>query len=123
MLDHFFPLLFPKDSEYLKILDIRLWEVGAKRTLSGTSKVNRQTHRWTDKHTDRRTFRLIESIGPEGRCFENLHVLNMCNLIYDLEKMGKGGHFKTKLLAAKSYLELGLCALHLCGKCVFIISH
>ena len=26
-----------------------------------------QTHR----HTDRRTFRLIESIGPEGRCFEN----------------------------------------------------
>ena len=24
----------------------------------------------TDRHTDRRTFRLIESIGPEGRCFE-----------------------------------------------------
>ena len=23
-----------------------------------------------DKQTDRRTFRLIESIGPEGRCFE-----------------------------------------------------
>ena len=31
MLDHFFPLLFPKDSESLKILDIRLWEVGSKR--------------------------------------------------------------------------------------------
>ena len=30
MLDHFFPLLFPKDSESLKILDIRLWEVGQK---------------------------------------------------------------------------------------------
>ena len=32
----------------------------------------------TNKHTDRhththiRTFRLIESIGPEGRCFENI---------------------------------------------------
>ena len=71
MLDHFCPLLFPKDSESLKILDIRLREVGAKRPLNGTSKVNRQTHRRTHKHTDRRTFRLIESIGPEGRCFEN----------------------------------------------------
>ena len=26
----------------------------------------------TDRHTRGRTFRLIESIGPEGRCFENL---------------------------------------------------
>ena len=67
MLDHFFPLLFPKDSESQKILDIRLQEVGAKRHLNGTSKVNGQT----DTHTDRRTNRLIESIGPEGRCFEN----------------------------------------------------
>ena len=39
MLNHFFPLLFPKDSESLKILDIRLREVGAKRPLNGTSKV------------------------------------------------------------------------------------
>ena len=70
MLDHFFPLLFPKDSESLKILDIRLRKVGAKRPLNGTSKVNRQTHRRSDKHTDRWTFWLIESIGPEGRCFE-----------------------------------------------------
>ena len=36
ILDHFFPLIFPKDSESLKILDIRLWEVGAKRPLKGT---------------------------------------------------------------------------------------
>ena len=28
-------------------------------------------NRRTDTHTDRRTFRLIESIGTEGRCFEN----------------------------------------------------
>ena len=56
MLDHFFPLLFPKDSEALKIFDIRIREVGAKRPLNGTSKVNRQTHR----QTDRRTFRFIE---------------------------------------------------------------
>ena len=41
MLDHFFPLLFPKDSESLKILDIRLREVGAKRPLNGASKVKK----------------------------------------------------------------------------------
>ena len=41
MLDHFFPLLFPKDSESQKILDIRLREVGAKRPLNGTSKVKK----------------------------------------------------------------------------------
>ena len=61
-------LLFPKDSKSLKILDIRLREVGAKRPLNGTLKVNRQTNRQTDIWT----FRLIESIGPKGRCFENL---------------------------------------------------
>ena len=64
--EHFFPLLFPKDSESLKIMDIQLWEVGAKRRLNGTSKVNTRTNR----RTDRRTNRLIERIGPEGRCFE-----------------------------------------------------
>ena len=41
--------------------------MGAKRRLNGTSKVNRRTH----TQTDTRTNRLIESIGPEGRCFEN----------------------------------------------------
>ena len=50
MWDHFFPLLFPKDSESLKILEIRFREVGAKRPLNGTSKVNRQTNKQTDKH-------------------------------------------------------------------------
>ena len=33
-----FPLLFPMDSEYLKSLDIGLWEVGAKRRLNGVNK-------------------------------------------------------------------------------------
>ena len=77
MLDHFFPLLIPKDSESLKILDIQLWEVGAKRLLNGTSKVNRQTHR----QTHRRTFRLIESIGPEGRCFEKTQYHNFVIIV------------------------------------------
>ena len=130
MLDRFFPSLFPKDSESLKILDIRLREVGAKDLKSkkvrekklffarrfstifkqkcsylrprlsytfpqgfrisknighltsgrgGKKTVKRylkseqtdgHTDRRTHGRTDRRTFRLIESIGPEGRCFE-----------------------------------------------------
>ena len=43
MLEPFFPLLFPKDSESVKILDIRLWEMGAKRPLKGTSKVKNES--------------------------------------------------------------------------------
>ena len=49
------PLLsitFPKDFESLKIFDIQLREVGAKRPLNGTSKVNRQTDRHTDGQAD-----------------------------------------------------------------------
>ena len=58
----------PKDSESLHILDIRLQEVGAKRHLNGTPKVNKDT----DTLTHRRTNQLRESIGPEGWCFENI---------------------------------------------------
>ena len=59
-------IVFHKDSESLKILDIWLLEVGAKKTFKMYLK-SEQTHR----HTERQTFWLIESIGPEGQCFEN----------------------------------------------------
>ena len=36
--DHFFPLLFPKDSENFKSFDIGFWEVGAQRRLNGVNK-------------------------------------------------------------------------------------
>ena len=49
---HFFLLLFPKDSESLKILDIKLQEVGTKKHLNGASKVNRRTGTQTDAQTD-----------------------------------------------------------------------
>ena len=49
------PLLFRKDSESLKILDIGLQEVGAKSCLNGTIKVNRRTDGQTDRHTERQT--------------------------------------------------------------------
>ena len=51
----------------IKTLDNRLWEVGAKRRLNGTSKVKRRTNR----KTHGQTFRLIESISSEDRCFKN----------------------------------------------------
>ena len=71
--DHLFPLLFTKDSEYLKILDIRLREVGAKRHLNGTSKVNRQTNKHTDRHTDKSTYR---KHWPRGPMLWKLHILH-----------------------------------------------
>ena len=49
MLDHFFPILFPKDSESLKILDIRLREVGAKIPLKKTE--NRRRPKKVKKKT------------------------------------------------------------------------
>ena len=55
-----FPLIFPKDSESLEILDIQLGEVGAKRPLNGTSKVNRHTN----THMDILTWRKHRPRGP-----------------------------------------------------------
>ena len=48
--------------------------IGAKQHLNGTSKVNKRTHRQT--HT--RTNQITESIGPEGRCFENYDQVSIC---------------------------------------------
>ena len=47
--------------------------MGAKRGLNVTSKseqMDTQTHGHTNTRTHRRTFLLIESIGPEGQFFE-----------------------------------------------------
>ena len=48
---------FPQGFRISKILDIQLREVGAKRRLNGTSKVNRRTHGHTDRHTDILTYK------------------------------------------------------------------
>ena len=99
MLDHFFPLLFPKDSESLKILDIPLREVGAKRPLNGTSKVNThtdtQTDRRTDRQTDKSTYRLNRPRGPiqwKSLIRETKHLSTNADSITD----AKGGWTKAK---------------------------
>ena len=42
-----------------------LWEVGGKTV--------KRSDRQTDRQTNIQTFQLIESIGPEGRCFEKCY--------------------------------------------------
>ena len=54
--DNFFPLLFPKDFKFKRILDIQLQEVGATRRLNSTPKVTRQT--------DKSTYRKHRPKGP-----------------------------------------------------------
>ena len=44
--------------------------------------MNRQTDGQTERHTDGRTFRLIEGIGPKGRCFEK-HLIVFCARLKD----------------------------------------
>ena len=51
MLDHFLPLLFPKDSKPLKIFDIQFWEVGGKKTVKRYLKSEQ-----TDKQTDTQAY-------------------------------------------------------------------
>ena len=55
MWDHFFQLLFPKDSESQKLLDNRKW--GQKDVQTVPQKC---THNQSDKQTHGRTFRLID---------------------------------------------------------------
>ena len=52
--DLFFPLLFPKDSESVKILDIRLREVGAKWPLKKTE--NRRRSKKSEKSGEKKLF-------------------------------------------------------------------
>ena len=82
--DHFVPILFPKDSEPLQFLDIRLWEVCAKKMFKWYL-----TSEQTDRHTYIWTNRLIESIGLEDRCFKNKYIL------FYKSGLGKRGGDKT----------------------------
>ena len=63
--DHFFLLLFPKDSKNLKSLDIGRREVQAKIPLNWVRKCDGQKN--TQTHI--RTFQLIERISQEGQSF------------------------------------------------------
>ena len=68
--DHFFPFLFPKGFKISKIFGHPTLENRGKKTFKRYFK-SEQTHRLTNRHTHIWTNRLIESNGPEGRCFEN----------------------------------------------------
>ena len=72
------PLLFitfPQGFQIYKNIQHPTFGSGGKKTFERylkSEQTDRRTDRRTDGQTDRRTFRLIESIGPEGRCFENM---------------------------------------------------
>ena len=85
--DHFFPLLFPKNSKSLKDLDTWLQEGGGKKMFKLYLK-SEQTHRQTHTHTHIWTNQPIGSLGPEGRYFENIY-------LFDKSGLGqKGGGIK-----------------------------
>ena len=63
--DHFFPLLFPKDSENLKSLDIGLREVGEKRPLNGVRNTDTKKFLLSKaKFTQKQTFFLRSDFTP-----------------------------------------------------------
>ena len=64
--DHFLPLLFPKDSESQKILDIRLWEMGAKTPLKKTE------NRRRPKKVKKKTFFLRDNFRQFSN--KNVHI-------------------------------------------------
>ena len=72
-----------KTKKTQKRLDIRLWEVGAKRRLNGISKVNKHTHTHgqTIRQTDISTYRKHRPRGPMLRKLEaSLWFYQCCGL-------------------------------------------
>ena len=65
----FLSITFPQGFRISKNIDHPTSGYGGKKTVKRYLK-SEQTNRHTNTQTDIWTFRLIESIGPEGRCFE-----------------------------------------------------
>ena len=107
MWDYFFPLLFPKDSESLKILDIRLQEVGAKKTFKRYLK-SEHTEKQTDRQTDISTYRKHQNRGPMLWKYNRatLSVLIICQVTFHVYKLFKHTKFKfqQELVAYKCVL-------------------
>ena len=73
--------------------------------------MNRQTDKQTDRQTNIWTFRLIESIGPEGRCFENGIRSAKSNfyrkMVHDLKDKDPGQWYKAvkRMTSAENHNE------------------
>ena len=109
--DHFFLLLFPKDSESLKFLDIQLWEVGGQIHLNGTLKVNTQTNTQIDRQTyavkaPNKKIDLSRVTGGGGAKMERgntfipfLLTLPLGTFYSDTQKLGNLRHVMSTLLS------------------------
>ena len=56
--------------------------------------MNTHTHRQTHRQTHGRTFRLIESIGPKGRCFEKVCI----TLVKEVQEASKFNNISLEAL-------------------------
>ena len=86
------PLLsitFPQGFRISKNIGLPTSGSGGKKTVKRYLK-SEQTNRQTDIHTNIWTFRLIESIGPEGLCFEKL-LIQETTLMY-CQGVGNSAH-------------------------------
>ena len=75
ILDHFQTIMFQSETTSFYYFSPRIPNIGHPTSGSGGKKTFKRylkVNRHTDKHTDRRTFRPLKSIDPEGRCFENM---------------------------------------------------
>ena len=93
--DHFFPLLFPKDSENLKSLDIGLREVGAKWRLIGVNKWRRKKS--LKKKMPRRFCNLYE------QKFSNLRPVLSITFPQEFRKSKKFGHWTLWIWGKKTF--------------------
>ena len=82
ILDHFQTKMFQSETTSLHYFSPRIQNIGHPTLGSEGEKTfkrylnSEHTNRRTDRRTRRWTFRLIESIGPEDRCFENKFCLD-----------------------------------------------
>ena len=94
-------IIFPQGFRISKNVGHLTLGSGGKKTFKRYLK-SEQTDRHTDRHTDRRTNRLIESIGPEGQCFEKLDAIQMQIQIQMQDKWTKRATNLAKLQVFKS---------------------
>ena len=82
------PLLsttFPQGFRISKNIGHQTLGNGCKKTFKPYLKsehTDGRTHRQADTQTDRRTFGLLESVGPEGQCFEKISCVTLFPRLY-----------------------------------------
>ena len=100
ILDHFHTKMFISEAtSSLKIFDIQLKEVGAKRRLNGTSKVNRQTHKSTYGHFDLQKASVQRANALKTKYVKGINIGGASRAGAVLQRISKLIHLTTFLIA------------------------